>query len=109
MSNDENRKCWIVLSGNNAVAYVDFEIHPNALAWIGIAVKPMLRGQGLGKRVLKDFLKSEHIKGFKEIRAGIEFDNISSIKCFESIGFISLNAEPDDEGIIDYSLILKNN
>lgn len=84
-------------------------MHPSSLAWIGIAVKPLMRRQGLGKLILKKFLDSEYVEGFNEIRAGIEFDNIASVKCFESVGFVPLNAEPDDEGIIDYSLNLKNN
>lgn len=106
MGNDENRKCWIALNDDKPIAYVDFEIHPNALAWIGIAVKPTMRGQGLGKRILANFLESEYVKDFDEIRAGIEFDNIASIKCFESVGFIPLNNQPDEEGIIDFSLML---
>lgn len=104
MQNDQSRTCWIASMEDVPVGYVDFEVHADEnLAWIGIAVKAELRKQGLGKRILSEFLQLPIVQSFKEIRAGIEQDNIVSIRCFSAVGFRPLGIEPDDEGVIDYS------
>lgn len=99
------------------VGYVDFELLPEEyIGWIGLVVNPTLRNKKFGRNILTSFLKSfrtlpynvilkcspdtQHIK---EIRAGIEADNIPSIKCFRAAGFVQMNAEPDHEGILDFS------
>lgn len=99
------RKCWVASLNCEQVGYVDFEMHPEEqLAWIGLAVKAEKRGQGLGKSILQEFLTTSIVQNFREIRAGIEHDNTASVRCFSSVGFIPLNTEPDEEGILDYSL-----
>lgn len=101
---DPMRCCWVASLGGEAIGYVDFEMHPKEhLAWIGLAVKAEKRGQGWGKHMLQEFLKMPFVRGFTEIRAGIEPDNIASIRCFSSVGFVAMSPEPDEEGIIDYS------
>jgi len=102
LSTDLNRKCWTASMGGEIIGYVDFEIHPDEnIAWIGLAVKPELRKQGFGKRILEEFLKLPFVRKYKEIKAGIEPDNVASMKCFVSVGF---EAEKlDGEGIMDYS------
>lgn len=104
LQKDPMRRCWVVSAGDEAIGYVDFEMHPEEhLAWIGLAVKAEKRGQGWGKRILQAFLKTPFAQKFTEIRAGIEPDNTASIHCFSSAGFVPLSTKPDEEGVIDYS------
>lgn len=106
MENDENRMCKIVCENNEPIGYVDLEVHPNEhLVWIGLAVKPELRMKGFGKRILKEFFMTPLAQEFKEIWAGIEYDNIASRKCFESVGFKEKTEKPDEENILDYVLV----
>jgi len=93
----------IVLKDSQAIAYVDLEIHRKEnLDWIGLAVKPELRRQWFGKKILQEYLSSPFALEFNEIWAGIDYDNIASRKCFESVGFKEKRSKPDDEGIIDF-------
>ncbi len=105
MQSDKNRQCRIACLNNEPIGYVDIELHPDDhLMWIGLAVKPELRKQGFGKRILEEFLTIPFTQNFKEIWAGIEYDNIASRKCFENVGFEAKNIEPDEENILDYVL-----
>lgn len=103
MQKDSNRKCWVVFLGDQAIGYVDFEEHPaESLAWVGITVKPKLQGQGFGKRILQTFLNHPEAKKYPELWAGIEAEHVVSRRLFESAGFTTKQAEPDEEGIFDY-------
>lgn len=100
---DPNRTLWLAKDGDLIVGYVDFEAHPaDNLAWIGLIVRPALRRQGWGTRILREFLESDTVKPHKEIWAGIEHDNAASRRCFERVGFTPKTTEPDNEGILDY-------
>lgn len=100
---DPRRTLWIARNASGSVGYVDFEEHPEErLAWIGIAMAPSLRGQGLGKRIVQEFLRLPMARRYPEIWAGIEHDNSASKRCFEGAGFTTTMTEPDAEGILDY-------
>ncbi len=104
MQKDSNRKCWLVFLDDKAIGYIDFEEHPATnLAWMGITVKPELQGQGFGKRILHVFLEHPAAKKYPELWAGIEAEHAVSRRLFESAGFTTKQAEPDEEGIMDYS------
>lgn len=106
MRKDSNRQCSIVSRDDEPIGYVDIELHPDEhLMWIGIAVKPELRKQGIGKKILETFLSTPIVQQYREVWAGIEHDNVASRRCFESVGFTAKNSEPDEEGIIDYVLV----
>lgn len=103
MQSNPNRILILAKLNDRIIGYVDFEVHPNEnLAWMGLAVKPELRGQGLGTRILKEFLLSPIAKQYPEIWAGIEPDNQASLRCFQDVGFTSKMTQPDEEGILDY-------
>ncbi len=103
MSKDSNRRCWIALKDQLLIGYVDIELHPQEhIFWIGIAVKPQLRKQGLGTLVLQTFFRNLPMQDYKEAWAGIEKDNAASRACFEKVGFTAKNPNGDQEGIIDY-------
>jgi RimJ/RimL family protein N-acetyltransferase len=69
-----------------------------------IAVDPVRRGQGFGKRVLAAFV--EHIHGrHTYIDCYVDDDNLASIACVEHCRFIRQAAEPDD-GFLVYRKLL---
>ncbi len=103
MQKDEKRKCWLAIHDGLIVGYVDFEIHADEKnAWIGMAVNPELRGKGFGKAILKQFLDQPFAKEYAEVKAGIEPDNVASVKCFEAVGFKPISHKLDEEGVMDY-------
>lgn len=109
LNTDPSRRCFIAWNDDEAVGYLDWELHPDEnLAWIGLAVKPELRAKGWGTRILRAWLESEIAHSVGEIRAGIEPDNPASVRCFSSAGFKPMSDVPDEEGIIDYSYTQKN-
>lgn len=104
MQKDSNRKCWLAIHEGLIIGYVDFEIHDDdKSAWIGLAVSPELRGKGFGKKILQQFLSQPFVKEYAEIKAGIEPDNIASVKCFAGVGFKPVSEELDEEGVMDFS------
>lgn len=103
LQQDKQRRCWVAWNDNERVGYVDWEMHPDEhLAWIGLAVKPERRREGWGTAILRAFLVTDDARAYSDIRAGIEPDNEASVRCFSSVGFMPINGQPDEEGIIDY-------
>lgn len=101
---DDNRHCLIAGDGDRIIGYVDFEIDPaKSLGWIGLVVAPSVRGTGYGTRLLTSFKSSKLAGSVSELRAGIEEDNLASIKCFEKAGFRQLGAGPDEEGCLIFA------
>ena len=95
----ENRFCLVASLENKNVGYIDFEINENDFeGWIGLVVNPIMRGSGYGTRILKQFTTTPVARKARELRAGIELDNLASIKCFENAGFEKISPEPDEEG-----------
>jgi len=43
------------------------------------------------------------LNSIKEVRTGIEEDNVASLGCFRGAGFFPLDEKPDHEGIINFS------
>ncbi|HVW66954.1 MAG TPA: GNAT family N-acetyltransferase [Candidatus Peribacteraceae bacterium] len=105
---DLNRSCLIVQEDKNTIAYVEIEKHPDEhVLWIGLVVNPDYQNRGYGKRILKMLLSSDYVQGFQEVRAGIEHDNEPSVRCFRSVGFVPMQEEPDEEGILDFIYTLE--
>jgi RimJ/RimL family protein N-acetyltransferase len=107
MRGDPNRHCFIAWEGSRKVGYVDFEIIPKEnLGHIGLIVDPLLRGSGYGKQILRAVLNLPEISSVTEVRAGIEKDNIASIRCFLGVGFRQLDELPDHEGCLNFSITM---
>ena len=90
--------CKIVMEENKIVAIVfmfDGIKHP--LGINPIIVNPALRSQGYCKRIIEELIKhTEKIIGNEKyvFYAGIDFENIASIRAFEKVGFTLTDTHP---------------
>jgi len=98
-----DRQALVVLEGGEPRALIDFERYDDSSAGLGIVVEPSVRGRGVGRLALHFLLGSDRMTGVARAFAGIEPDNIASIRCFEGAGFVRESQEPDEEGIVYYS------
>jgi RimJ/RimL family protein N-acetyltransferase len=94
---------WAVFRENEMIAVVEtfFDLKNNLSAIItGLAVKPHLRGQGIGTAVLRMILSYHQHRGITKHIAYISIDNLAGRRCAEKAGFVSVTSEPDEYGFI---------
>ncbi len=94
---DQNRFGWLVLEGDEPVGLFDLDIHDEE-GHIAYAVAPAARGRGVGKAVIGQALHLPEVRGCGCLRAGVEPDNASSLKCLEANGFVEDYLD-EEEGI----------
>ena len=70
--------------------------------YLSICIHPQYQGKGYGKKSLR-YVMDRLAKGVSSIKASIEAENISSIKLFESCGFVFVDRE---EELLNYIKIL---
>ena len=98
-----DRATWLVLDGDASVAVLETALHliNSSLAAItGLAVKPELRGQGIGTAVLRKVLALHRREGRFEHLAYICEDNGTAWRCFERSGFVPVTLTPNGEGFL---------
>ena len=94
-----NAQYFILLAHSNTqvvgLAIVDIE---DSKGNIAIVTQPDLRNKGVGKQVIKKVMNLPEMHQVKKWYAGIEADHSASLKCFQSVGYILENSEPDEDG-----------
>lgn len=94
-----NAQYFILLAHSNTqvvgLAIVDIE---DSKGNIAIVTQPDLRNKGVGKQVIKKVMNLPEMHQVKKWYAGIEADNSASLRCFQSVGYILENSEPDEDG-----------
>lgn len=114
---------WIALLGGEAVGYVDCGTYDRWTTWeggpngrgvvsaiplpsagIAYVVKPELRRQGICVRMLAALLDQPAVAHVRLFGAGVEPDNVGSIRCLLRAGFRPLADRPDWEGMVYYML-----
>jgi RimJ/RimL family protein N-acetyltransferase len=102
VSHDSSVHCWAVYENIDLIAQIQMDVGQidDSTAYISLSVDPLRRGEGTGSKVLEEFL---HIYGekYQQIEAGIEPDNLASIKCFEKNDFVKTATE-DADGILTF-------
>ena len=98
----KDRATWAVFRDEVLVTVVETVFDPeNKLAAVSaLAVKPDLRGQGVGTAVLKQLLAT-HRKGVRRHVAYVKVDNRAARRCLEHVGFV-LSAEPNAYGYLEF-------
>jgi RimJ/RimL family protein N-acetyltransferase len=91
-------RCWIAVRQSEAIAQLQVDHHPGEPAYLDIAIRPDLRGKGLGRAVLSAFLDGPG-KACPVLIGHIEPDNAASLRCFQNCGF-SLSDTVDEDGMI---------
>jgi RimJ/RimL family protein N-acetyltransferase len=94
----EGQQCWVVLDDSDtpvAKMQVDRE---GDVGYIALAVKPELRGCGIGSAALSAFITGPG-RQYSILEGRIEPDNAASIACVQKCGFRMLD-ELDDDGFM---------
>jgi RimJ/RimL family protein N-acetyltransferase len=94
---------WAVYAGEELVGHIQVEFYEDRRCSILIAVKPSRRGQRLSATILAEFIEFV-VPDQQVIEAGIEQDNIASIRAAEKVGFTRVSAKPDADGFIAFEL-----
>lgn len=100
INNDPCRKCFIASVQEENVGYVDCEFGNDENVYIALMVDPKLRNKGYGKDILQSFMSHPEVLG-RIVCAGIEEDHVQSLRCFEAVGFVRRDNQPNHEGIIN--------
>jgi RimJ/RimL family protein N-acetyltransferase len=94
---------WAVSVGAELIGHIQVEFLEDRRCSILIAVNPSRRRQGLSAAILAEFLEAA-IPDQQVIEAGVEQDNIASIRAAEKVGFVRVSAKPDPDGFIAFEL-----
>jgi len=100
----ENFWCKVVFENDKPFAIVSLCLHESKVTIQEIVVAPEKRGQGMGKKLLKELLESEEILGFaiRKSEAVIFPDNIASQKAFNKAGFKVLRTDETSDSLRYY-------
>lgn len=85
-----------------AVGFIVFGLEDAAPASFMFFVRPDLRHQGYGKRILARALAAPEVADIDVWEAGIEPDNTASRRCVEAIGFTAQGRDPDWPDFLRY-------
>jgi RimJ/RimL family protein N-acetyltransferase len=67
-------------------------------AWLGLALAPETRRQGLGRELLGASMRWLEARGVRSFRAEIDFGNAASFALFFALGFAVIEEAEDDFG-----------
>ena len=96
---------WAVFRGRELVAVVETVFDSEQRLPVGItaiAVKPGLRRQGIGARVLGQILLHHKNQGLVEHVAYISAHNTGGRRCVEKAGFVLVTNQPNADGYLEY-------
>lgn len=96
---------WAIFGGVELVAVAETVFDPEHCLPAGItaiAVKPDLRRQGIGTRVLQQILSCHKNKGIVEHVIYVPIHNAGGRRCAEKAGFVPASIEPDERGYIEF-------
>lgn len=96
---------WLIYEDGSLVGQVQLEPYLEQIASFGLVVKPELRGQGYGKRILRALLERDEMAPYARLEVTIEPDNTASLRCFESAGFRQQEGGPDWEGFLHFVFV----
>lgn len=94
----ETARCWVALDGGKIIAAIQVDREDAELGYLDLAVRPSLRGQGIGTAVLAAFLSGPG-RAYATLEGRIEPDNAASLACCRRCGFEILT-KPDSDGLL---------
>ncbi|NHF71745.1 GNAT family N-acetyltransferase [Paracoccus xiamenensis] len=90
--------CWLALDGDTVIGKLQVDRDEKGGGYIDIAIRPDLRGKGVGAAVLAGFIEGPGAD-YVLLDARIEPDNLASLACFRRCGF-DIRSTPDEDGMI---------
>jgi RimJ/RimL family protein N-acetyltransferase len=102
ITSGSNAQAWLCYDEGQAVAHIQLDTEEDKSGSIALAVKPSLRGQGIGTKVLREFVASPLIAHLDYLEAGIEEDNLASQRVFSKAGFVLRGTGADEEGFLHF-------
>jgi RimJ/RimL family protein N-acetyltransferase len=97
------RQAWLAEQAGIPVALLDVEVYPDGTAGCAFVVAPERRGHGVGRRALARLAAELAAAGVREITAGVEPANTSSVRCLLGAGFQPRVDTPDAEGFLYFA------
>ena len=85
----------VAYEGDIAIGFIVFGLEDEGPASFMFFVRPDLRHQGYGKRILATALAAPEVADIDVWEAGIEPDNAASRRCLEAIGFTDQGRDPE--------------
>ena len=102
VSDSPNVYAWMIQEDDLPVGQLQLDINTDQTGYIGFCVKPELRNQGFGKRILRAFLARPEVSTLKRVVATAEVDNLASHRCVKAVGFVQEGSEPDEQGFLSF-------
>jgi ribosomal protein S18 acetylase RimI-like enzyme len=96
---------WAVFRGTELVGVVETKCDPtNQLpaAILAVAVKPGLRGQGIGSEIVGEILSRDHAKGLLEHVGYVSPENTGAQQFLEKSGFKRIGVDPSRSLYIEF-------
>lgn len=106
--NDPNVYCWLAYENDSPIGLIQLDV-ANDTGSIGYLVKPELRRQGIGKRMISEFLRCDQIPPIKRVVAEVEEENVASVRCAIAAGFGKDCDPPSEKGFVRLSVSLDLN
>jgi RimJ/RimL family protein N-acetyltransferase len=100
-----NSQAWLCYEEGQAVAQIQLDTYEDKVGSIDLAVNPSLRCQGIGTKVLREFVTSSLVPHLNYLEARIEMDNLASQKVFMKVGFAPRGKRADEEGFLQFIYI----
>ncbi|MFY9228110.1 MAG: GNAT family N-acetyltransferase [Candidatus Microsaccharimonas sp.] len=98
----DDRYGYIVYKDEQMIGFADIELEGDT-ASTAIGIKPELRGQGLGKELMKAIFDLPILHNVHKLIGGVETDNIASTRMLLSLGYVQ---GEDDEGVIEFTRLI---
>ncbi|BFH67614.1 MAG: GNAT family N-acetyltransferase [Paenibacillus dendritiformis] len=93
---------WLAYQEEQPVGLIFIELDGEA-GYIGLITDPSLRNQGYGKAMVRELMNHPELQSVHTWVACIEADNKPCLACFKSLGYVTDEEEPDEDGF--YNLV----
>ena len=100
--NEPKVYAWLIQEDTLPVGQLQLDIETDQIGYLGFYVKPELRNQGFGQRILRTFLAKSVVSSLKRIVATAEADNLASHYRLKAVGFIQDESKPDEDGFLRF-------
>ncbi|HZU75023.1 MAG TPA: GNAT family N-acetyltransferase [Acidimicrobiales bacterium] len=116
---ETGRHRWLAWDDGRAVGWIDSGTYDRWATWeggaggrgvvssiavpsacLGYVVDPALRGQGYATSMIEAVLERPELSEIELFVAGIQPENVASVRAATSAGFVPLDPEPDWEGFV---------